>query len=307
MARTAAVIVTYNSGEVVEACVAALRLHAPEARVLVVDNASADDSVVRARAAGAQVLANQENRGFAGAVNQGFRATDTKLVLVMNPDVRLAGPLEPLEAAALKHGVAGGALTDDAGALQTGFTIRRFPTAMRLALELLGVNRLWPANPWNRAYRYLDRDLAQPGPAEQPAGAFLMIRRDVWQRLGGWDEGFWPIWFEDVDFCRRAATAGFTIWYEPAAQAAHSGGHSIQKIDGTSRQLHWYDSLLRYAGKHFPAGRYRILCLAGMVGAWPRAVAAAVQGRSVLPLGNYLKILNFLGRRLVSRPPGGEH
>ena len=52
------------------------------------------------------------------------------------------------------------------------------------------MNRMWPSNPVNRRYRYLDRDLDQPGPVEQPAGAFLMIRRDVWERLGGIDEAF---------------------------------------------------------------------------------------------------------------------
>jgi GT2 family glycosyltransferase len=276
-------------------------------RVLVIDNASADGTVAAARAAGAEVIANAENRGFAGAVNQGFRATKTELVLVMNPDVRLRSRLDRLEAAALKHGVAGGALTDGAGRFQQGFTIRRFPTALTLALELLGVNRLWPANPWNRAYRYLDRDLSQAGPAEQPAGAFLMIRRDVWEGLGGWDEAFWPMWFEDVDFCRRAAAAGLAIWYEPGARAEHLGGHSIGKIPEACRQLHWYDRLLRYAGKHLPAGRYRLLCLAGAVGAGLRAAVAVARERSLRPVGNYWKILNFLGRRLVSRPPGGDN
>lgn len=307
MARTAAVIVTYNSEAVIGACLAALRRHAPQVRPLVVDNASVDATVAHARAAGAEVIANPDNRGFAGAVNQGFRATDTELVLILNPDVRLEAPLAPLEAAALEYGLAGGALTDDHGQIQRGFTIRRFPCGTVLALELLGVNRIWPRNPWNRAYRYLDRDLGQAGAVDQPAGAFLMIRRDVWRRLGGFDEAFWPVWFEDVDFCRRAAQAGFTIWYEPGVRAAHRGGHSVERIPALSRQLHWYDSLLGYAGKHFPAGWRRCLCVAAMAGAGLRAAVASVQLGSFSPLGNYLKILHFLGRRLVSPPAGGGH
>ncbi len=111
-----------------------------------------------------------------------------------------------------------------------GFTIRRFPTPLTLWFELCGFNRLWPSNPVNRRYRYLDRDLEQAGPVEQPAGAFLMFRRDVWERLGGFDEGFYPVWFEDVDFCRRAADAGYRIEYVPQVEAEHLGGHSVGQI-----------------------------------------------------------------------------
>lgn len=292
-------VVTYNSEYVVEACLAALA----EYEVVVVDNSSTDRTVQRAH--GARVIANATNRGFAAAVNQGFEATSSDLVLIMNPDVRVTSSLEPLARVCQEHGMAGGRLTDEAGRSQQGFTIRRFPTAAVLALELLGLNRVWAGNPWNREYRYLDRDLFQGGAADQPAGAFLMVRRDVWKTLGGMDESFWPIWFEDVDFCRRAAQAGFLVQYVPETTAIHAGGHSIKKIDGASRQLYWYDSLLRYAGKHFRPGEYRVLCLAGALGVLPRTVAAVIQERSLRPVGNCLRILKFMGRRLVSRPPSG--
>ncbi len=299
MAGLAIVVVTYNSEDVVEACLAALAAY----EVVVVDNASTDRTVERAL--GGRVIANASNRGFAAAVNQGFQATSSDLVLIMNPDVRVSSSLEPLARVCREFGVAGGRLTDAAGNTQEGFTIRRFPTCGVLALELLGLNRVWPGNPWNREYRYLDRDLSKGGPADQPAGAFLMVRRDVWITLGGMDESFWPVWFEDVDFCRRAVEAGFSVQYVPETAAFHSGGHSIKKIDGASRQLYWYDSLLRYAGKHFRPGEYRILCLAGAFGVSLRTVAAMIQERSLRPVENCLRILKFVGRRLVSRPPSG--
>lgn len=305
MAGAAAVIVAYNSADAIGACLAALKAHAPGLRALVIDNASTDSTVEIARQHGAEVIANRENRGFAGAVNQGFRATDTPLVLVLNPDVTLASPLGPLESAASQYGVAGGRLTDEQGRTQAGFTIRRFPTPGVLWLELLGINRLWPSSSANRDYRYIGRDLTKPGPADQPAGAFLMVRRDVWERLEGMDESFWPIWFEDVDFCRRAATAGFQSYYEPGSHARHMGGHSIKKIDGAAKQVFWYDSVLRYAGKHYSSGQYRWTCVMALVGAGPRAVLGLLQDRSFKEVGKYLKILNFVGRRLVSRPLSG--
>jgi len=254
---------------------------APSVAPVVVDNASADLSVGRARRAGAQVIANPDNRGFAAAVNQGFRATPAELVLVLNPDVRITAPLDPLVLAAQENGLSAGQLTDDAGRAQTGFTIRRLPTAATLSFELLGINRLWRNNPVNRRYRYLDRDLSQPGPVEQPAGAFLMIRRDVWEKLGGLDESFHPIWFEDVDFCRRALDAGYKIQYVPGVRAAHRGAHSISRIPVGCRTRYWYGSLLRYAAQHLPPSAYRAVWLAALLGAIPRMVAGIMREQSL--------------------------
>ncbi|MEO8100391.1 MAG: glycosyltransferase family 2 protein [Acidobacteriota bacterium] len=298
-------MISYNSGDVVEACLAALSEFAPSWDVLVVDNASSDDTVERVRTRGTRVIANRENRGFAGAVNQAFRETQSELVLILNPDVELRSSLEPLAEACRNAGVAGGRLTDATGTNQTGFTIRRLPTATVLALELLGVNRIWPGNRWNRKYRYLDRDLESGGPAEQPAGAFLMIRRDACNTLGGFDESFHPVWFEDVDFCARAKAAGYEIQYVPEAVGRHLGGHSIQKIDESSRQLYWYDSLIRYAGKHLGVGGYRVVCIAAGLGVIPRSTLRMFQTGSLRPASNCFRILKFVGRRLVSGPPSG--
>ena len=275
---------------------------APELAAVVIDNASSDGTVERATRRHAQTLANAENRGFAGAVNQGFRTTTADLVLLVNPDVRLRSPIGDLIEASQQYGLAAGQLTDSEGQPQAGFSIRRFPTAAALAFELLGVNRLWPGNAVNRRYRYLDRDLRQGGPVEQPAGAFLMIRRDVWNQLGGFDESFHPVWFEDVDFCLRASKAGYRIEYVPKVQAEHTGGHSVGKLDRARRQVYWYDSLLRYAAKHYGNFGYRGVCLAAGVSSVPRTVAGMIQERSLSPVVSCFKILYLTGRRLVSRP-----
>jgi N-acetylglucosaminyl-diphospho-decaprenol L-rhamnosyltransferase len=308
VAHVAVVVVTYNSADVIAPCLASVAGY----EVIVADNASVDQTVAVARTNGARVLANDENRGFAAAVNQGFRATSAELVLVLNPDVEVQSTLDPLCAAALRHGVAGGRLVDEQGVAQQGFTIRRFPSAGLLGLELLGINRLWPKNPWNRDYRYLDRDLTQSGPAEQPAGAFLMVRRDVWAQLGGFDEAFHPIWFEDVDFCLRAAQAGFPAYYEAATVGLHQGGHSIRKLQSAERQCIWYDSLLRFAGKHFRPSLVWMIGLAGALGVWPRAVVRAVAERSLRPVWDVGRIYEAIRNRLVSRPqtglrPGSEN
>ncbi|HEY6343221.1 MAG TPA: glycosyltransferase family 2 protein [Bryobacteraceae bacterium] len=281
-------------------CLEALASMSPSTQALVIDNASTDRTVELARQReGACVTANAENRGFAAAVNQGVRISDADLVLLLNPDARLLTPLDDLAEAARRYGLAGGRLVDEKGRDQRGFTIRRFPTPATLLFELFGLNRLWPQNPVNRSYRYLDRDLNAGGPVEQPAGAFLMFRRDVWERLGGFDESFRPIWFEDVDFCRRAALAGCRIEYVPSAVAEHQGGHSVGRLPPARRGVYWCDSLLRYASRHFGPGRYRAICLAVVLTSVPRMVAGMIRERNLSPVSSCKEIIRFAGRRLV--------
>lgn len=303
MSGAGAVIVTYNSAAVIGECLDALG----NLPAVVVDNASADDTL--ARAAGrpnVMLVANPENRGFAAAVNQGIAALDCELILILNPDARLLGGLEPLAEACRHWGIAAGRLVDAGGRTQKGFTIRRFPTPLTLWAEVLGINRLWPSNPVNRRYRYLDRDLQQAGEVEQPAGAFLMVRKDVWKQAGGFDEAFHPVWFEDVDFCLRARRLGYTARFHPGATAQHAGGNSVRQLDGSRRAIYWYASLLMYAFKHFRPGRARGVALAVLIGAAPRAVAGVVLERKSKPLEVYWKVARIALQYLTQgRPPAG--
>lgn len=275
---------------------------APGAAVIVVDNASQDATVERVRRhPGIQVIANIENVGFAAAVNQGVRSSAAEFLLTLNPDARLLTGVDQLTDASRQYGLAAGKLVDKTGRAQRGFTIRRLPTPAAVLFELFGLNRLWPSNPVNRWYRYLDRDLEVPGPVEQPAGAFLMFRRDVWDRLGGFDESFRPVWFEDVDFCRRAADSGYRIEYVPGVMAEHDGGHSVSQVPAGCRGVYWCDSLLRYAAKHFHSLEYRVVCLAVVLTSVPRAVAWMMGERTLSPVWTCIRIVRFAGRCLVSR------
>lgn len=282
-------------------CLDGLAKMAPGFTPILVDNASSDQTVDRARLQrGVRVIANRENRGFAAAANQGIRSTDARFLLLLNPDVVLLSPLDDLITAGAKSGLASGKLVDADGRAQTGFTIRRFPTAASLTFEVLGINRLWKMNPVNRRYRYYDRSLDRPGEVDQPAGAFLMIRRDVWETIGGFDENFHPLWFDDVDFCRRAAEAGYTAQYCPGVLASHAGGHSIRRIPPGCRVIYWYDSLLRYAAKHFRPLAYRGVCAAVVLSSVPRMVAEMIRERSFTPVTAYLRVVRIAGLCLVS-------
>ena len=278
----AAVVVTCNSAAVIDACLQSLE---EASEIVVVDNGSADETCrVVAGHSGRVLIANRANCGFAAAANQGVKATHSPLILFLNPDAVLQTSLEPLIQAleAPATGAAAGRLTDAEDRTQVGFTVRSFPTPSALALEALLINRLWPDNPVNRRYRCLGRDHGQPQEVDQPAGAFLMVRREVLEAVGLWDEQFFPLWFEDVDLCRRIRTAGWRIWYEPACAARHQGVHSLAAISLAQRQVYWYGSLLGYADKHFsPLARL--------------GIRAGVAGGAVL------RMIGSLGRREACR------
>jgi len=296
------VIVTYNSGAEIGPCLAAAL--ATGAEVVVIDNASGDGTVDEVRHSGANVIANQANRGFAAAVNQGIRALGADRILLLNPDAVLQTGIEALCAACGIPGVGavGGKLVDSNRAVQAGFNVRRLPTPAALAFEVLLINRLWPGNPVNRHYRCYDFGLDKAARVEQPAGAFLMFRREVWERLGGFDEQFCPIWFEDVDFCKRLQDYGYCSYYEPAAVATHGGGHSIRKILLEKREIYWYGSLLKYCFKHFTWGRTRLLCLAVIVGSLLRMIVGIVVQRSFKPVGIHGRVVLLAGRYLLFGP-----
>ena len=281
------VVITYNSAGLIGRCLdACLRVEGAE--VVVVDNGSTDGTVAEVnRRPAVRLVANATNRGFAGAVNQAFRELRTEAVLILNPDTVIAGGIKELEQAVLSDvqvGAATGTLLGEVGTAQHGFNIRGFPTPSTLIFELLGINRLFPFNPINRKYRTRIDTATTVEIHEQPAGAFLMLRRSAWEALGGFDEDFYPVWFEDVDYCKRLHDSGFRILYVPAAVAEHKGGQSITQMGWMVRQHVWYGSLLRYASKHYGVVARRKIAAAVIVGCITRGIGRAATQRSLKPL-----------------------
>src|ERR1035441_7994228 len=187
MPEAGIVVVTHESEAEIGACLD--RALPTGAEIVVGDNASTDGTRQEVTRRNVRLITNPENRGFAAAVNQGIQALDTPFVLLLNPGARLETSLDALVECCRRPGVAGagGKLVDAAGRPQIGFAVRSLPSPAALICEALLLNRVWPHNPVNWHYRCLDYDFSTPGDAEQPAGAFLMIRRGGWQEL---DRGY---------------------------------------------------------------------------------------------------------------------
>ncbi|MGQ9918983.1 MAG: glycosyltransferase family 2 protein [Bryobacteraceae bacterium] len=298
--RLAALIITHNSEACVRSCLDSCLRHAgafPEG-ILVIDNASTDSTCTAvAEFPHVRLIANPENRGFAAAVNQGMRElAHAEAVLVLNPDVELISSPTLLAETLENHpqaGAAGGLLLGPGGAPQRGFLLRRLPTPAALCFEILGLNRLWPSNPVNRRYRALDVPLDRTATGLQPPGACLLVRREAWAAVSGFDESFHPVWFEDVDVARRLLAAGWNTLSCPAFRASHLGGHSVLQTAWEQRQRNWYSGLIRYVSKHFQTSGRILVCLSIIVGIMPRVVTGMLWKRSLGPLRLYARLVRL--------------
>jgi N-acetylglucosaminyl-diphospho-decaprenol L-rhamnosyltransferase len=270
MSSTVAII-NWNSGIRLRACIESL-LGTTKAEILVVDNASEDDSMERVQGFRNRVsfISNSMNRGFAAAINQAFETTETAYVLVLNPDVRvMAGAVGILEEFMNEHpkaGAAGGHVNDE-------YLPREFPTVGTLVWENLGLGKI-VGGP--RSARATARSLKKSSPlqsekpmeVEQPAAAAIMIRRDAYESIGGFDERFYPAWYEDVDFCRRLKKEGWEIYFVPKAEFLHEGGYSAGALGAKKFAHAYYGNQMRYAQKHFGAvgnAAVRVSVAAGMI------------------------------------------
>src|SRR5207248_3160166 len=93
-------------------------------------------------------------------------------------------------------------------------------------------------------------NLQQATPVQQPAGACLMLRRPVFEAIGGFDERFYPAWFEDVDLCLRLAQAGQRLYFLPQARFNHGGGESVMQLGWSQFLKVFYLNQRRYFAKH---------------------------------------------------------
>ena len=294
----AAVIVAYASNAELPGCLESLRGQVAE--TVVIDNCAAEPIPAALRQSHPEVvwIDNPSNLGFAAGVNQGVEASSSPLVLLLNPDCELVTGLEGLVESCGSDGVAGagGLLVDPTGLPETGFFARSLPTPSALAFEALGLNSIWPSNPVNRRYRLRSLDPGAESEIEQPAGAFLMLRREAFRAVGGMDEGFRPVWFEDVDLCRRLRDARYDLRYTPRAIARHRGGHAVRRLSLQARLIAWYGGLLRYAKKHFSLGAYRRVRVAVLVGLALRKLHCLAGGGSSADSNTYGRVFRLVYR-----------
>ena len=236
------VIVTWNSAAHLEACIRALDgALPPPSEIVVVDNASTDGTASLARGLGARVLENTTNEGFGAACNRGARESTGNVLLFLNPDcVVQPGAVKAARralVAAPRTGAVGAQLVDERGAPQP--SADEFITPVRFLRRIARVT-YGRGGPMRSA---------PDGPVDWVFGAFLLVRRDAFEEIRGFDAGF-HLYYEDMDLCRRLWDAGWQVRFAADARAVHLGGASAAlRWDGFPGREK-ARSLLRYERKH---------------------------------------------------------
>jgi GT2 family glycosyltransferase len=211
----------------------------PRFELLVVDNGSSAPLP-----AGARVLRPGRNLGFAGGANAGAAAARGEILLILNPDaVPEEGALERLLEGFAAHPEAAGLaprLLGPAGETQSAWQLRRLPSAWACLLQALPLPEISRKMP----------EPAAGAAVEQPAAAALALRREALAAVGGFDAGFHPAWFEDVDLALRLKQAGQSVLYWPAARFRHRLGSTLPRLGYGAFLYVYYRNLTRYLGKH---------------------------------------------------------
>lgn len=243
------IIVTWNSEEYIEQCLTALSRIIPPLQIILVDNGSLDNTVkiVENKFSSLRVVKNYYNAGLSQAINTGARLATGKYILLLNPDVivmettihKLWQLMEDKE----DVGGCGPRFLAIDGKIQP--SCRELPTFKNLFLEFSGVGRFCKTGSWKMWY-FNHRETRE---VDQPMGSCLMVRKKVFDEIGGMNERY-PIFMNDVDLCYRIKMAGYKLWFISNANVIHYLGGSTRKVKH-KMIIEEHRSLYRYLKDHF--------------------------------------------------------
>ncbi len=246
--RVAVIVLAWNGVKFLDACLAAVfDQRWPDLQIIVVDNASTDDSVavIQKHVPPVQLIGNEYNLGYAGGNNVGLHATDADIVVLLNQDtvVRpgwLRAIVDTFEDPSV--GIVGcKALYADGKSLQHAGAI------------------LEPGNAVTRHIGRGEQDHGQYDVTAEPdyvTGAAFAIHRRVLDRLGGLDEAFYPAFYEEADYCWRARRCGFRVIYQPKAVLMHHETSSIPQ-QGDELPLFLHRNRVRFVLRNWSSNELR--------------------------------------------------
>lgn len=254
--KLAIIIVNWNAGSQLAEVVSSIERyhHGLVSSVVIVDNASTDDSLGRVETMQnlpfkPLIIRNSENCGFGKACNQGAQQAKSEYLLFLNPDAALYADTLPKALAYMENpvnakvGICGVQLLDEAGHVSR--SCARFPSAVGFVAHAIGLDRFFP----RLGHFMAEWDHAQTRQVDHVIGAFFLVRRELFSALHGFDERFF-VYLEDLDFSYRACQSGWSSMYLASTQAFHAGGGTSNQIKAR-RLFYSLRSRLLYSFKHF--------------------------------------------------------
>lgn len=249
------ITVNYKTVDYLEKMLESLFLHHKnnDVEVIVVENHSGDDlSSLAKKFPQARFIYSTKNLGFAGGCNLGIKSAHGEYVFLINPDIVFVDDsLYQMVDAMNKNpdvGIGGASLKNLDGTQQK--CVWHFPTPIDQLFLLFKIHHILPnISPISR-WRIDDFDYSRDTDVDQVMGAFFCIRRKVLEQIGLLDDGFF-MWYEEVDFCKRAKDNGWKIRYFADIKAKHKKGSSFDRVGTLKKQNMFRKSVRRYIGKHF--------------------------------------------------------
>jgi GT2 family glycosyltransferase len=257
------IIVNWNAKDLLARCLRCVQAtaHQVSYEIIVIDNASTDDSpaMVRRDFAAVRLIENRENVGFARANNQGMMMAQGRYYLLLNSDAFVEeNTIDGMVAFMDAHpqaGVGGCRLLYEDRSLQP--SCYAFPTLKTEFYTALQLDKLLAKSPEFGQFLMTYWDFNDMRPVDVIMGAFMLVRREAAQQVGLFDEGYF-MYSEEVDWCYRFRQAGWITLYNPAVQAVHVWGGSSQQMR-TEMFLQMHRSKIRFFREHY--GRASALML----------------------------------------------
>lgn len=247
------IIINWKTRALVHQCVKSILAHpaALSREIIVIDNASYDGTAddLRENFPEVRFLQSDENLGFAGANQSAYQHASGRFLFFLNPDTEVRGTavedlfwhLDHLP----KAGAIGCRLLNGDGTLQTS-CIQALPTILNQCLDFAFLQSSFPSRLWGN--QPLLNHSASPSAVEMVSGAALMIRRDVFEAVGGFSLAYF-MYGEDADLCHKVQAAGWTIYYLPTAEIVHYGGQSSKAVESSATLILKQESLQIYFRK----------------------------------------------------------
>jgi len=231
------IVVTLNSADYISKCVQSVEMQTGvSCEAIVVDNGSKDGTLDKLKDLKCRVIASEKNLGFGPGNNRGFSASTGRYIFLLNPDAWF---------------VEKNALAELCRRMEAN---PRWGMAGTKVVSVDGKQESPPATEYP-AQRHVHRDFSNlPGSIAWLLGASMFVRRELYEKLGGFDPDFFPAYSEETDFCLRLREAGFEVGYVPEVVVTHVGASCEDPRDPYETSIRKLKGLILFRHKHYPPG-----------------------------------------------------
>jgi len=258
------IIVNWNSGEYIKKCIDSIFSNDNKNfinTIFIIDNGSTDASLNKVELnKKIKIIRNKTNMGFSKACNQGFKLSTCTYVLLLNPDTQLLNNTIADCITFMNQNtetdILGCQLLNDKREITPSCS--RFPTAIGVLSDSLGLSKIVPSL-FKPAIILTNWDHKESRYVDQLMGAFMFMRRSIFEKIGYFDERFF-VYYEEIDFSKRVAEKGGKSFFNANIKAIHSGQGTTNSVKGLRLFLN-LRSRLQYAKKHFNYGGYACVWL----------------------------------------------